>query len=101
MVMVLQRKNRLRLPTGGTITIPGDGFIYHTFTSSGTFDPRGYTGRYFEYLLVGGGGGGGSRRPGGGGGGGAVVNSNASISSPQTVTIGSGGAGGVGSADVT
>ena len=54
--------------TGGTKATPGDGYVYHYFTTPGNFtisagdDP-------INCLMVGGGGGGGFDRGGGGGGG--------------------------------
>jgi hypothetical protein len=52
--------------TGGTVTTPGDGYTYHTFTSSDTLSISGSS-LTADVLVVGGGGGGG--RSGGGGGG--------------------------------
>jgi hypothetical protein len=58
--------------TGGTITTPGNGYRYHTFTSTG---PGSFvvasapTGATIELLMVAGGGGGGYISPGGGAGG--------------------------------
>ena len=57
--------------TGGTITTPGNGYKYHTFTSPGTFDVNG-TG-LIEILVVGGGGGTGVGYAAGGGGGGVSI----------------------------
>ncbi len=62
--------------TGGTITTPGDGYKYHTFTSSGTLAISG--GSLTCDVLVVGGGGGGSNA--GGGGGGVLHQTNQSIS---------------------
>ena len=77
--------------TGGTIII-SNGYVYHTFTTSGTFTPL-VPVIDARVLVVGGGGGGGSSYYGGGGGAGAVVQNNLSITGPVTVTIGAGGAG--------
>jgi len=52
--------------TGGTVTTPGDGYTYRTFTSSGTLGISGSS-LTADVLVVGGGGGGG--KAGGGGGG--------------------------------
>jgi titin len=52
--------------TGGTVSTPGDGYTYRTFTSSGTLAISGAS-LTADVLVVGGGGGGG--RSGGGGGG--------------------------------
>jgi len=103
--------------TGGTestITVDGVDYRVHTFTSSGTLTVT--EGGEVEYLVVGGGGGGGgipnasggSAGGGGGGGyrcsvagessgGGASAESPLTVTAQQyTVTVGSGGAGGVG-----
>ena len=75
------------------------------FTSSGTWTDPGF-GNFIRIILIGGGGGGGSGSSntaancsgGGGGGGGGYIDMTlrrAAVSSPQTVTIGAGGAGGV------
>ena len=53
---------------GGTETIPGDGYKYHTFTSNGTLVVT--TGGDVECLVIAGGGGGGSFAGGAGGAGG-------------------------------
>lgn len=58
--------------TGGTITAPGDGYQYHTFTSSGTLVVAGGP-LICEVLVVGAGGSGSRARSGGGGGGGGVL----------------------------
>ena len=52
--------------TGGTVTTPGDGYRYHTFTTSSTLDISGSS--LTADVLVVGGGGGGSNSGGGGGG---------------------------------
>jgi len=101
------------LPSGGTISNSG-GYRIHTFTSSGTFTTSD-TLNNVEYLVLAGGGGGGSRHGGGGGGGGyrcSVVGENSGKSSSAesrqtisagsyTVTVGAGGAGGIGDAGLT
>jgi hypothetical protein len=81
--------------------IENDGtYWYHTFLSSGTFTPQ--TTLTCHYLVVAGGGG--ASRLGGAGagglrstvtatGGGGTLESAVSVSTPQTVTIGAGGAG--------
>ena len=70
---------------GGTKSQPGDGFIYHTFTSAGDFtvqtvNPADRGGNYIEVLVQGNGGAGGvgsnpgpMTKPSGGGGGGATA----------------------------
>ena len=79
------------IATGGTITVSG-GYVYHTFTSSGTFTPL-VPITNARVLVVGGGAAGGTAYYGGGGGAGAVVQTNLSITTVQTVTVGSGGSG--------
>lgn len=86
--------------TGGTASIPGDGYVYHTFNESGTLGlASGETSVDVEYLTVAGGGGGGwgglNRGGGGGGAGGYLSGTALTISSAQTITVGGGGAGGV------
>jgi hypothetical protein len=81
--------------TGGIETTPGNGFKYHTFTSSGTFTVSGSG--FVECLLVGGGGGAGAPLGSGGGAGGLVHHSSFEVSSgPYSVTVGGGGAGATG-----
>lgn len=67
------------------------------FTTTGTclWTPPANTST-FELLVVGAGGGGGSNLGGGGGGGRVISQSNLTISQPATITVGAGGAGGVG-----
>ena len=76
-------------PTGGTTTY-ADGYRIHTFTSSGTFDTKGYAGE-IEYLIVAGGGGGGMDMGGGGGGGGVLAGTMNIAAGTYTVTVGAGG----------
>jgi hypothetical protein len=61
--------------TGGTVSTPGDGYTYRTFTSSGTLEISGSP-LTADVLVVGGGGGGGRS---GGGGGGVLYQTNQSI----------------------
>ena len=88
---------------------PGNGWVYHTFTSSGTFTlaaGSAASGKTLEFILIGGGGGGGVANNGGsdgGGGGGAggllhVPSCPVAILGDGTfsVTIGEGGIGEVG-----
>jgi hypothetical protein len=83
--------------TNGSITEPGDGYRYHTFTGSSSFTVTpGNGSQTMEYRVIGGGGGGGS---GMGGGGGAGYLSSGSFTLPsQTTTyslsVGGGGGGG-------
>ena len=61
--------------SGGNVDAlePGDGYIYHTFTSSGTFTVNsGPANASMELLIVGGGGGGGGGQQAGGGGAGGL-----------------------------
>lgn len=90
--------------TGGTISYGADGYIYHTFTSSGTFTPS--VPLTCDYLVIAGGAGGGGWLGGGGGagglrstvqatGGGGTIETALSLSATgYTVTVGAGGAGG-------
>lgn len=77
--------------TGGTVSVPGDGFVYHTFTSNSSFMTSNGS-KSIEILLVAGGGGAGGYAAGGGGAGG-LVNKSLSFGSDNTysVTIGGGG----------
>ena len=90
--------------TGGAITADAN-FIYHTFTSDGTFTPL--QSLNVDYLVVAGGGGGGTSNsdgPGGGGagglrctvgatgGGGSLESQLAVTAQAYTVTVGAGGA---------
>jgi hypothetical protein len=82
--------------TGGTKTF-ADGKTIHTFTSSGTFTVN-FGDTLVEYLVVAGGAGGANNHGGGGGAGGFRTGSGFPVSSAPgsyTVTVGSGGAGGV------
>ena len=86
--------------SGGTITTPGDGFKYHTFTTSGSLTVTEGQ-RDVLVFIVGGGGGGGGYVGGGGGGGGGVREESITLQiGSYTVTVGGGGAGanGAGSA---
>lgn len=79
---------------GGEVTVPGDGFKYHTFRSSGSLqviEPGDV-----ECLAVAGGGGGGWSRAGGGGAGGLSYFKTRVSNGTQTVTIGAGGPGSIG-----
>jgi hypothetical protein len=79
--------------TGGTIVQAADGYVYHTFTSSGTFTPT--SALSADVIVVAGGGGGGHQYGGGGGAGGFLIQSGRSMSATgYTVTIGAGGSGG-------
>jgi len=98
-------------PSGGDVSFsasggnqngitPGNGYTYHTFTSSGSFVISTAEDKTFEMLLVAGGGGGGGRNTngsdggGGGGAGGLIYVPGVSLADgTYNVTIGSGGAG--------
>ena len=81
--------------TGGNIAdgiTPGDGYTYHTFSTSGSLVVSG-TGTV-DILVVAGGGGGGGRAGGGGGAGGVVEVVNAPLTGGSySISVGSGGAG--------
>jgi hypothetical protein len=83
--------------SGGTITTPGDGFKYHTFTSSANFVVTSGLNAVEVAVLAGGGAGGGDYSgatfySGGGGSGGLVYNPSYIVTSGSyTVTIGAGG----------
>jgi hypothetical protein len=84
--------------TGGDIIETDGTYWYHAFLASGIFTPA--KGLSCDVLIVAGGGGGGggistnANGGGGGGAGGLVYSTGNSVSSAQTVTVGSGGAGG-------
>ncbi len=88
--------------TGGTITTPGDGYKYHTFTGGGTFAVTSGSQPAAEVIVVAGGGSGwNSTGQGGGGGAGGLVYVPSTPFTPTggngsgayTVTIGAGGPG--------
>lgn len=76
--------------TGGTISYGADGYVYHTFTSTGTFTPS--TGLTADVLTIAGGGGAGANHGGGGGAGGLLYTSGSTFTATgYTVTVGAGG----------
>ena len=85
--------------TGGTIIDGGDGYIYHIFTGTGTFEANRPPAAIdsVDYLIVAGGGG--SLAPaspqaplvGGGGGGGMVIGFTTVSVGPYPITVGGGG----------
>ena len=82
--------------SGGTVAKNTDrsGYVTHTFNSPGTFNTDGSL-EGLEVMVIGGGGGGGKTRYGAGGGaGGIAFRGSQTISSPQAIVIGPGGAGG-------
>lgn len=86
--------------TGGTLTEPGDGYRYWTFSANGSLNVT--SGGDVEYVAVGGGGGGsrGNTSVGGGGGAGGVRDSDTEglltlATGTYAITVGQGGAGGM------
>ena len=83
--------------TGGTIIDGGDGYIYHIFTGTGTFQVNRPPAAIdsVDYLIVAGGGGGGAY--GGGGGAGGLRFGSTSVSiGPYPISVGGGGSPGSG-----
>jgi hypothetical protein len=80
-----------RVVTGGTILTPGDGNIYHVFTSTGQFTST-LPISNASVMMVGGGGAGGGRLGGGGGAGGYLFIPGITIASgTYLATVGGGG----------
>jgi hypothetical protein len=81
--------------SGGTISKDSFGYVYHTFTSSGTFTPSANL-TSAEALVVAGGGGAGGTWSGGGGAGGlrGLTGLTFANSTNYAVTVGAGGTGG-------
>lgn len=79
---------------GGNIVTSDGTYVYHTFTSSGSFIPS--QALTADLLVVAGGGGGGTSFGGGGGAGGLLEQTSRSLSASKSysVIIGAGGAGG-------
>lgn len=89
--------------TGGTvssITVGGINYIFHTFTSTGTFTITSGAAQ-IDVFLVGGGGGGGMLGGGGGGGGVMVASATGVPLSSYSVTVGNGGTGETGWQGIT
>jgi hypothetical protein len=81
--------------TGGTVTEPGNGYKYHTFTSLGNFVVSGRGD--VECLVVAGGGGAGAPLGSGGGAGGLVHHSSFAVTiGTYSIEVGGGGAGATG-----
>jgi hypothetical protein len=86
---------------------PGNGYAYHTFSSSGTLSVSNAEGRIFECLIVGGGGAGGgaSGNAGCGGGGGGVAHLQSFplgiTNGTLAIVVGGGGAGASGANGAT
>lgn len=81
--------------TGGDLAdglAPGDGYKYHTFSTTGTFTVTGT--KNVEVLVVAGGGGAGYFQSGGGGAGGVAYNPSVPVTTgPYPVVVGAGGPG--------
>lgn len=77
---------------GGALFSPGDGYIYHVFTSPGTLQSITNQTRIVDYIAIGGGGGGGAGSDGGGGGAGGYTTGTVSASGSIPIVIGAGGA---------
>jgi len=82
--------------TGGTKATPGDGYIYHLFTSSGSLVINSGNSN-MDVLIVGGGGGGGFDRGGGGGAGAFRPETLEGSAGTHPIAIGAAGNGGSGS----
>ena len=78
--------------TGGTKNTPGDGYIYHWFTSNGNLSISDGDAA-MDVLIVGGGGGGGYDRGGGGGAGAFYPLTLNGAPGTHPITLGTGGAG--------
>jgi hypothetical protein len=89
----IQVGDKAQKAQGGNIVTTDGTYVYHTFTSSGSFTPS--TALTADYLVVGGGGGGGHAYGGGGGGGGfrtSIGGSALSLSAQNyLVIVGAGG----------
>ena len=81
--------------TGGTIYSPGDGYVYHIFTSNDTFTIS-QSLNLDVFLVAGGGGGGGSNRGAAGGAGGLIYRPALPVTAntPYNIILGAGGAAG-------
>lgn len=86
--------------TGGMIYDDAD-YVYHLFTSSGTFTPA--QNLSVDYLIVAGGGGGGAGLGGGGGAGGYRTGTGSSVTAntAYTITVGAGGNGSTNTANAS
>lgn len=76
--------------TGGTIT-DYNGYRYHKFTTSGTFQVTKGS-KAIEYLIIAGGGAGGHRHAGGGGAGGVLNGTTTATVQSYSIVVGAGGA---------
>jgi hypothetical protein len=96
----IQVGDKAQKAQGGNIVTSDGTYVYHTFTSSGSFIPN--AALTADYLVVAGGGGGGTAGGGAGGGGAggyrtSIGGSALSLTAQAyTVTVGAGGIGGVG-----
>ena len=88
----IQVGDKAQKAQGGNIVTTDGTYVYHAFTSSGSFIPS--QGLSADVLVIAGGGGGGSLYGGGGGAGGVIGFASQSLTSKSyTVTVGAGGAG--------
>jgi len=91
----IQVGDKAQKAQGGNIVVNSGGYIYHAFTSSGTFTPN--LGLSADVLVIAGGGGGGRDKGGGGGAGGICYQAGRSlIAQSYPIIVGAGGAGGTG-----
>jgi hypothetical protein len=91
----IQVGDKAQKAQGGNIVTSDGTYVYHAFTSSGSFIPN--QSLTADYLIVAGGGGGGGQMGGGGGAGGLRAFAASSLTAQNyTVTVGAGGAGGNG-----
>jgi hypothetical protein len=92
----IQVGDKAQKAQGGNIVTSDGTYVYHTFTSSGSFIPS--EALTVDYLVVAGGGGGGGRGGGGAGAGGYLTASSYSTTANTgyTVTVGGGGTAGTG-----
>ena len=86
----IQVGDKAQKAQGGNIVVSSNGYMYHAFTSSGSFVPS--EALTADVLVVAGGGGGGGDMAGGGGAGGLLYQTGKSLTAkPYPVVIGSGG----------
>ena len=83
------------MPTGGAVILGTDGYMYHTFSATGTFYTNGFNGDVDYLIVAGGGGGGGNPYHGGGGGAGGLLNGRSTLTSGTSyaIVVGGGGTG--------
>lgn len=94
----IQVGDKAQKAQGGNIVTSDGTYVYHAFTTSGSFVPSQAISA--DVLVIAGGGGGGGDYAGGGGAGGVIGFASQSLTSKNyVVTVGAGGAGGSGSAN--